>query len=98
MNAEFTQNCVKLGEGIANVIQSQQMKSSLCWKSNIKHQNSIGGLPPDNVSEEDIAITVTESFKSSKQCNIAAAKANLFLGIFKKTFLMQGRYRVIKVA
>ena len=34
----------------------------------------------------DLGVTVTESFKSSKQCNIAAAKANRILGIIKKTF------------
>ena len=46
-------------------------------KNNIKHQYSMGGNPLDNVSEEkDLGITVTESFKSSKQCNIAAAEAN----------------------
>ena len=56
-------------------------------KNNIKHQYSMGGNPLDNVSEEkDLGITVTESFKSSKQCNIAAAKANRILGIIKKSF------------
>ena len=39
------------------------------------------------VSEEkDISFKVTESFKSSKQCNIATAKVNRILGIIKKTF------------
>ena len=47
----------------------------------------MGGLPLDNVTEEkDRGVTVTESLKSSNQCNIAAAKANSTLGIIKKTF------------
>ena len=45
----------------------------------------MGGIPLDNVSEEnDPGITATESFKSSKQCNIAASKANRTLAINKK--------------
>ena len=36
---------------------------------------------------------ITESFKSSKQCNIAAAKANRILGILQKTFSC--RYGVV---
>ena len=66
------------------------MLFNLAWKvvhaakSNIMHQYSMGGLPLDNVSEEkDQGVTVTGSFKSSKQFNIAAAKANRILGIIK---------------
>ena len=46
---------------------------------------------------KDLGVTVTESFKSSKQCNTAAAKANGILGIIKKNLFMKGRYRVIEV-
>ena len=56
-------------------------------KNNLKHQYCMGGLPLNHVIEEkDLGVTVTESFKSSKQCNIAAAKANRILGIIKRTF------------
>ena len=56
-------------------------------KNNIEHQYSMIGNHLDNFSEEkDLGITVRESFKSNKQCNIAAAKANRILGIIKKTF------------
>ena len=63
------------------------MQSSSSRKNNLKHQYGMGGLPQDNVTEEKgLGVTVTESFKSSKQCNIAAAKANRILGIIKKLF------------
>ena len=40
------------------------------------------GLPLDNVTEEkDLGVTVAESFKSSKQCNIADAKARTLIMI-----------------
>ena len=46
-----------------------------------------GSLPLEKVTRErDLDITVQESFKSSKQFNIAAAKANSVLGIIKTTF------------
>ena len=61
------------------------MQSASYRKNSWKHQYSIGGLPLDNVTEEkNLIITVTESFKSSKQSNIAAAKANKILGIINK--------------
>ena len=45
------------------------------------------GLLLENVTEEkDLGVTVTDSFKSSKQCSIAAAKANRILGIIKINF------------
>ena len=47
----------------------------------------MGGILLDNVSEEkDLGITVTESFKSCKQCNIPAARPNRILRIIIKTF------------
>ena len=49
----------------------------------------MGGLPLNKVIEEKVLdVTVSESFKSSKQCNIAAAKANRILGIIKKKLFM----------
>ena len=46
--------------------------------------------PLQNVLEEkDLGVTAMESFKSSKQRNIAAAKAKRSLGIIKKpTFFL----------
>ena len=53
-----------------------------CGQNNLKHQYRMGGLPLDNVTEEqDNGFTFTESFNSSKQCNIAAAKAYRLLEI-----------------
>ena len=67
-------------------------------KNNLKHQYSMGGLPLDHVTEEkDLGVTVTESFKSSKQFKIAAAKANRILVIIYKNLSMQGRCCVYEV-
>ena len=74
--------------GIRLGLQGDDMKK-ICWTSLVdkQHQYSMGGLPLDNVTEEkDLGVTVTDSFKSSTQCSIAAAKANRILGIIKKTF------------
>ena len=63
----------------------------------LKHKYSIGGSPLDNLSDEKVlSIMVTESFKSRKQCNIAAVKANKILGIFQKNIFMWGRCFAIK--
>ena len=43
---------------------------------NLKHPYRMVVLPQGNASEEnDLGVTVTLSFKPSKQCNIAAARA-----------------------
>ena len=58
----------------------------------------MSGLPPGNVSEEqDLGNAVTESFKSSKQCNISTAKANRSLRIIKKTFSPQDGVMLTKL-
>ena len=56
-------------------------------KNDLKHQYSMPGLPLDHETEEkDLGVTAAESLNSSKQCNIAAAKANRIPGIIKRTF------------
>ena len=54
------------------------IKKLHCFITNVllvgKHRYRVGNIPQDNVSEDKyLGITVTESFKSSTQGNIAAA-------------------------
>ena len=44
----------------------------------------------ESKEERDLGVIVTESFKGSKQCSNAAAKANRVLGIIEKKNLEQG--------
>ena len=78
---------LKWGQDWQMLFNLNKCKDLHVGRNNPNVQYFMDGIPLENVTEEkDLGVTVTESFKPSKQCSISAAKANRILGIIKKTF------------
>ena len=74
-----------------------------CKVLHIGHSNhgfdySMNGVNLDSVDEErDLGVVLSGSLKPSKQCAIAASRANRILGLIKRNFCHLGRKVVLNL-
>ena len=67
-------------------------------QSNRNHQYSMNGVFLDSVEDErDLGVNISTSLKPSKQCAIAAARANRILGLIRRNFNCLGREVVLNL-
>lgn len=66
--------------------------------NNPNHDYFMSGKKLITVKEEkDLGVIITDDFKTGKQCNEAAKKANKMLGLIKRTITYKTRYNIMKL-